>query len=123
MKYKPRYAKGQVLVHFSNGSGDVFAQAVGNSLGYKYLGRNTSGFCAYATSYGREKKAIKDFKNHSCVEWVGLRDLKLESGMSKLENICMMSQEIRDDWPMDGWKLRRKVKGLITELEKLCPII
>jgi hypothetical protein len=123
MKYKPRYAKGQILVAFKDVS-EGFARDFGEKLGYT-LGENSEynkdmDFFTYDVPENKEKKACNDFKKYSkFVEWTSLRDLRLEERWSNLEEAIRMTESIRDNCEIPKKEFEGKIEKVIGQLKKI----
>jgi hypothetical protein len=104
--YKPKYAKGEVLVHFLDHLhlSDDFARNVVNLAGYKLKDENYEFGDSYIviTKPGEEEAACKELRNlrimsKDLVDWVTRRDLKLEQRYKDLDEIAELAAELRDE--------------------------
>lgn len=120
MKYKPEYAKGQILVSFKGNFSDDFVTEFGKGLGYN-LSRNseTSDNYIFFTPIGMEGIAIQKFMEHpEFVDWASLRDIKLEVRWKGLEKAVAEIQNLIEDAEMPDKDYRRKLNEIISCLRK-----
>ncbi|MDD3150988.1 MAG: hypothetical protein PHV68_09150 [Candidatus Gastranaerophilales bacterium] len=100
MEYKPKYARGQILVVFKNRCNDRFARDFGKTLGYQLMDEKYEHGEAYLfkTELGKEQEAKKKFAAHfEFVDWAELRDIKIETRWSGLEQAIIKIQELYDN--------------------------
>jgi len=101
MPYKPKYAKGQILVEFKRATSQEFARTFGKQIGFEFADEDYEHglyAVAYKTKPGKERQAIKKFKSYpDFVKWAYLRDIKLEARWNHLEEIAEEVKAISDD--------------------------
>jgi len=122
MKYKPEYAKGQILVGFLPSGGNDFAEPFGEAIGYKL---STESYehgneFIFETPVGKEEIAIKKFKQYKeFVQWAGRRDIKQEARWNEIEAIEERLEDLKDDVAISDKRFNAKRSKLIDMLKKL----
>ncbi|GAG06253.1 unnamed protein product, partial [marine sediment metagenome] len=123
MPYEPGYAKGEILVCFRTGCNRLFASGFGAALGctlsdedYEH-GNNVF---IYKTEEGEEKRARRRFRaQDTFVDWVELRDTKMESRWESLECAISKLQSVRGNVELPDDEYCRKLKEIADYLQGL----
>jgi hypothetical protein len=100
-RYKPEYAKGQIIVCFKNNNYDM-GPALGKHLGYELMKDETknqpSEVFIYKTMEGKELEAQKKFSKYTeFVEWAMRIDIKAERREENLETLVSKAGDLRDE--------------------------
>ncbi len=89
-EYVPEYAKGEILVWYSNTSNP--GEQFGEALGYKLSENQNEGertAIVYNVPVGKEEEAMANFRKYPAfVTGVDRRDLKLERRSKIVEELC-----------------------------------
>jgi len=122
IKYKPKYAFGQILVEFKSAKNEQFAREFGKTLGYEMANETYEHGTAfiYKTKRGEEKTAINQFEKYpEFVNWADRRDIGLESRWNGLESTIRMLQEIADDAEQPDTQYNNNLDKVITSIQLL----
>ncbi|HYD03924.1 MAG TPA: hypothetical protein VEC16_06530 [Alphaproteobacteria bacterium] len=123
-KYKPVYAKGQIIVCYKNNNYDM-GPALGKHLGYEILKEESknqpAGVFVYKIKEGAESEAQKKFSKYTeFVEWVSLKDLKEEKRGENLEKLLDDVQDLRDEiTEYPDKKYNSKLTEIINYIERI----
>lgn len=122
MKYKPEYAKGQILVGFLPSGENGFAEPFGEAIGYKLSKESYEhgNEFIFETPVGQEEIAIKKFKQYKeFVQWAGRRDTKQEPRWNGIEAIEEKLADLKDDVAISDEQFNTKRSKLIDMLKRM----
>lgn len=124
MVYRPKYAKGEILVSFRAGCGHkIFAMMFGEALGYSLTDEKYVRGCdvfIYKTKRGKEKEACKRFEEFSdFVESAHLRDVKLDAEYENLEQAIDMFRNLLDDVPLPKGEYKKRLDDIVDYIQKI----
>lgn len=124
-KYKPKHAKGQILVCFKleKDCSKEFARIFGGFIGYvlsdEDYDRGGNVFI-YKTEKGEEREACKQFlKYGDFVDWASLRDSKMEVRWDRADRVLTMAQSLYDDAGLPDDEYAEEIEKIINYLEEL----
>ncbi len=123
-RYKPDYAKGEILVcYLDNIDTDLgFARTFGKTLGYELADIYEYGddVFIYKTLSGKENAACKAFISHNkFVDWAEKRDIKIEKRWKSLEQGVEMLTSLNDDAELPDMEYAEKLDKIIAYLKNL----
>jgi len=126
-KYKPVYAKGEILVYFkpilesSNDKVKVdenFARVYGNLHSLEFIGFDDQDAAVYRTPVGKEQEMCRKLKrDKKRVEGADRKDLKLFHRMREYDEISNLVDDLLETW--DNLSDKQYQKNLETIIERL----
>jgi hypothetical protein len=119
MKYKPEFAKGQIIVIFNQRMKvdyEEYAKGFANALGYEVLLEENESDIIFLTKPGSERKAIRILEKKPQVEAAYQRDLRYERRAHLQEKIADAADTLMD--VLDHRE--SKYQGSLEELVQLC---